>query len=235
MTEEKSTSESKKEAFVITTPIAIIVGAVLVAGAVLYTKKGSDAPANIQNGQDQTIDVKEINKLLQVRGDDFILGNPDAPVTFFEFGDFECPFCAKFHQEGRRELVEKYVNTGQVRVIWRHFPLTAIHAFAQPASEAAECAGEQGKFWQYHDGIYENTDGLTAQFLVTLGQTLGVNMDQFVSCLESGKYTQKVVDDFELGSRLNVSGTPTFFINGEQIVGAVPFASIEPVILNALK
>lgn len=227
--------ETKKEAFVITTPIAIIVGAVLVAGAVLYTKKGSDTPPNTQNGQEQTVDVKEINKLLQVRGDDFILGNPDAPVTFFEFGDFECPFCAKFHQEGRKELIEKYVNTGQVRVIWRHFPLTAIHAFAQPASEAAECAGEQGKFWQYHDGIYENTDGFTAQFFVTLGQTLGLNMDQFTSCLESGRYTQKVADDFELGQRLNVSGTPTFFINGEQIVGAIPFASIEPIILKALK
>ncbi|MDP2676943.1 MAG: DsbA family protein [bacterium] len=226
------TEETKKEGFSLSTPVAIIIAGLFIAGAVVYANQNPQAPS--VSGEEQSLSARETQKLLTVRDNDYILGNPDAPVTFFEFGDFECPFCAKFHQEARKDLMEKYVSTGQVRVIWRHFPLISIHPLAEPMSEAAECAGEQGKFWEYHDGIYESPV-LTAQLLLTLAQNLGLNMEQFTSCLESGKYAQKVADDFDLGQRVNVSGTPTFFINGEQIVGAVPFASIEPFILKALK
>lgn len=235
---EETTHEPKKEGLTLTTPIAIIVAGAIIAGAVLYVKGPSAPSTNVGGGekQQQALDASEIEKVLQVRDGDFVLGNSRAPVTLVEFGDFECPFCAQFHINARKEILSKYVDTGQVKIIWRHFPLSSIHATAQIASEAVECAGEQGKFWQYHDAIYENQESLAKDFLDDYARTAGIsNVAAFTSCVDSGKYTQKVADDFNLGISLQVSGTPTFFINGNQIVGAVPFASIEPLILQALQ
>ncbi|PIR69342.1 MAG: hypothetical protein COU47_03150 [Candidatus Niyogibacteria bacterium CG10_big_fil_rev_8_21_14_0_10_46_36] len=234
MTEEtqETKQEVKKAGFSISTPVAIIVAGLFIAGAVIYANKTPQQPA--PNGGQQQLSAKEVQKILTVRDDDYILGNPDAPVTFFEFGDFECPFCAKFHAEAWQDIVANYVDTGKVRVIWRHFPLNSIHPLAQPAAEASECAGEQGKFWEYHDGVYE-TPSLTASALISVGQDIGLDMNAFQACLEAGTYSQKVADDFDLGRKVNVTGTPTFFINGNPIIGALPFSDFEPVIEQELR
>ena len=150
-----TSDESKNNPYAI--PGAIIVAGVMIAGAVMYGM-GSPVPApTVQNtAQNQQAGVaavlsEELKAFLAERDGDYVFGNPSATVTITEFGDFECPFCAKFHTDTRPQIVDKYVKTGQVKMLWRHFPLASIHQFAEPASLAVECAGEQGKFWEYHD------------------------------------------------------------------------------------
>ena len=232
-----TSNEPKSNPYAI--PGAIIVAGVMIAGAVMYGM-GSPVPApNVQNpGQNQPAGVgavlsEELKTFLAERDGDYVFGNPDAPVTITELGDFECPFCAKFHTDTRPQIIDKYVKTGQVKILWRHFPLTSIHQFAEPASLATECAGEQGKFWGYHDILFESKK-LDNVSLTSHAQTLGLNTGQFQSCMEAGKYLEKVRNDFKLGQQAGVNGTPSFFINGELIVGAVPLTAIEPVILKAL-
>ena len=213
----------------------------MVAGAVMYgggNPNPASAPQNQQQNQPAAAGTAVLNEdikaFLSERPGDYVLGNPDAPVTITEFGDFECPFCAKFHTDTRPQIVDKYVKTGQAKLLWRHFPLTAIHQLAEPASLAAECAGEQGKFWEYHDLLFE-TAKLDSASLAEHAGLLGLNLGAFQSCITSGKYLEKVSGEFDLGRQAGVSGTPSLFVNGELIVGAVPFASIEPIILKALE
>lgn len=233
-------SEPKNNAYTI--PAAIIVAGAMVAGAVMYGGGGkTEAPATGARNPAQNQPASagaalsdDIKAFIAERPGDYVFGNPDAPVTITEFGDFECPFCAQFHTATRPQIIDKYVKTGQVKLLWRHFPLTAIHKQAEPASVAAECAGEQGKFWQYHDIVFETKKFDNASLVAHAG-SLSLNLDDFKSCVDSGKYLEKVRGETNLGLQAGVSGTPTFFVNGEPIVGAVPFSSFEPLILKALE
>lgn len=231
-------NETKNNTYTI--PGAIILAGVMIAGAVMYgggAKTGAPTPTgNPALNQPAAAGVAlsdDVKKFLADRPGDYVFGNPDAPVTITEFGDFECPFCAQFHSTTRQQIIDKYVKTGQVKFLWRHFPLTAIHKQAEPASVAAECAGEQGKFWQYHDLVFE-TKKFDNASLVTHAGTLNLNIDDFKSCIDSGKYLEKVRSETNLGLQAGISGTPSFFVNGELIVGAIPFSSFEPLILKAL-
>lgn len=230
-------SDTKNNAYTI--PVAIIVAGAMVAGAVMYGGgSGVPAPKNGSPAQNQPAAVgaelsDDIKAFLAERPGDYVFGNPDAPVTITEFGDFECPFCAQFHIVTRPQIIDKYVKTGQVKLLWRHFPLTAIHKQAEPTSVAAECAGEQGKFWQYHDIVFETKKFDNASLAAHAG-TINLNIENFKSCIDSDKYLEKVRSETNLGLQAGVSGTPSFFVNGELIVGAVPLSSFEPLILKAL-
>lgn len=232
-------SEVKNNPYTI--PGAIIVAGAMVAGAVMYGGGSPNPIPNpsgqnpVQNQQAGTAVVlsDDLKAFLAEREGDYVFGNPDAPVTITEFGDFECPFCSKFHIDTRPQIINKYVKSGQVKILWRHFPLSSIHQFAEPASLAAECAGEQGKFWEYHDLLFE-TKKLDGVSLTAHAEALGLDSGQFKSCVDAGKYLEKIRGEFNLGRQAGVSGTPSFFIDGELVVGAVPFASIEPIILKAL-
>ena len=143
---------------------------------------------------------------------DHILGNPDAPVTLVEYGDYECPHCA------RAEPVVKAVREAmgdKLRIVFRNFPLTEIHRHAQHAAEAAEAAGEQGKFWEMHGAIFAHQrQGLEDSDLAKLAGTVGADESEITTALESGTFTERVQEDFMSGVRSGVNGTPTFFING---------------------
>lgn len=161
--------------------------------------------------------------------DDPFIGPEDAPVTVVEFGDFQCPYCKQFADETLRDLLEEY--EGDIRFVYRDFPLSSIHPDAQRSAEAAECADEQGMFWEMHDAIFaQQPQGLSEEDLTLLAQDIGLDQDQFIDCLDSGLTTDEVLADYDDGLRYGVSGTPTFYINGIELVGAQPLREFEDII-----
>jgi protein-disulfide isomerase len=157
-----------------------------------------------------------------------VQGDVDAPVTIIEFSDFECAFCTRFYTETYPQVVAEYIETGIAKMAYMHFPLD-FHPNAQKAGEASECANDQGKFWEYHDRLFD-TGALTVSDLKSHAAALDLDQTQFDECLDSGKYTQEVMDDMAVGSAAGVSGTPGFVVNGVLIVGAQPFDVFEQVI-----
>jgi protein-disulfide isomerase len=163
-----------------------------------------------------------------------IQGNKNAKVTIIEFADFRCPFCEQFFTNTEPQIISDYVNTGKVKYVFRDF------AFLGPASitagDAAECANDQGKFWDYYNYLYKNqpdesdtsmynTDTLTQEAV-----TLGMNGDTFRSCLDGKKDESKVNQDLADGQKAGVSGTPSFFVNGTALVGAQPYSAFKTLI-----
>ena len=163
--------------------------------------------------------------------DDPALGLEDASITLIEFSDYECPFCSRWHAEVFLPLMEKYPD--QVRFVYRDFPLPS-HPNAAPAAEAANCAREQDKFWEFHDQLFNSTQGLNAALYEQIAVDLGLDMDQFQECVENRTYQQEVAADFEYAAGLGVSSTPTFFLNGIPIVGAQPFEFFDEVVRREL-
>ena len=154
---------------------------------------------------------------------DPMLGDPNAPVTIVEFSDFECPFCARFYSQTYKLIKEDYIDTGKANIVFRDFPL-AFHPQAEPAAIAAECAHEQGKFWEFHDLIFENQARLSPSAYLGWAEDLELDMDQFSDCVDSQKYKSEVAKDYNDGGRLGITGTPGFFVNGELITGAQPYS-----------
>jgi protein-disulfide isomerase len=166
---------------------------------------------------------------LSIDGDP-VKGDEDAPVTIYEFSDFECPFCGRYYSQTYDQVVSEYVDTGQAKIVYKDFPLSQIHPNAQKASEAAECAQEQGQFWEFHDRLFENQDSLTLDNYVQWAGDLGMDTDSFRECVESGQFESEVQGDLQEGRNNGVSGTPTFFINGRKLVGAQPFSQFQSAI-----
>ncbi len=163
--------------------------------------------------------------------DDPFKGGANAKVVIVEFSDYQCPYCARA-ESTVEQILDAYGN--KVKFVYRDFPLPG-HQFAQKAAEATECADEQGKFWEYHDLVFENQQSLSADSLKNYARTLNLDGSKFDSCLDSGKYTQEVKKDLSDGAKYGVEGTPTFFINGIKIPGAVPFEQFKQIIDNELK
>jgi protein-disulfide isomerase len=160
-----------------------------------------------------------------------VKGNPDAPVTIVEFADFQCPYCGTV-QPALKSVLEKY--QGKVRFGFRDFPLRSIHPQAQMAAEASHCAGEQGKFWEYHDLLYANQSRLDQAGLTDQARTAGLDVERFGSCLTSGKFKAQIDIDLQAGTISGVSGTPAFFINGVLLSGAQPASAFESIIDSGL-
>ncbi len=154
-------------------------------------------------------------------------GSATAPVIIVEFSDFQCPYCRQV-QPTLKNLLAKY--EGRVSVAYRDLPLREIHPQAQLAAEASRCAGEQGKFWEYHDLLFTNPDKLNRDGLVEQARSLKLDEKQFDSCLSNGKYKAQVEQDLQEGMRAGVTGTPGFFINGVLLSGAQPQAAFEGII-----
>ena len=161
--------------------------------------------------------------------DDPILGPKDAIVTIIEFSDFECPYCRRV-QPTLKRLLKEY--EGKIRLVFRDFPLS-FHKNAQKAAEAAQCAGDQDKFWPYHDKLFEQT-ALGLDDLKKYAGELELNMDAFNACLESDKYAQEVAADMQDGQAAGVSATPSFFVNGQPLSGAVPYERFQDLVEAAL-
>lgn len=171
------------------------------------------------------------------------LGENGAKVTIVEFSDFQCPFCRKWFTETYEQLKTEYIDTGKVKLYYRHYPLDNIHPAALPSAIASECANDQGKFWEFHDLIYNKQEekgaGTTIQYtnddIKTWVQDLGIDSAAFNECLDSEKHKDNVTKDQSDGSAVGVNATPTFFVNGRSIVGAQPFSNFKTIIDEELK
>lgn len=166
-------------------------------------------------------------------------GDSNAKVTVIEFGDLRCPFCEKFFSEDEGKLLQDYVDTGKVNFAFRNY------AFLGPAStlaaNAAECANDQGKFWDFHDYLYKNqpdesdTSMYTVDNLTQVAGDLGMDTTKFNNCLSTTADSKSLAEDMSAATDAQVDGTPTFFINGQRIVGAVPYDQLKQAIDAELK
>jgi protein-disulfide isomerase len=164
---------------------------------------------------------------IDVSADDPAIGSASAPVTLVEFSDFQCPFCQRVAPT-LKQVKEKYGD--KVRVVWKDFPLTQIHPQAFKAGEAAHCAADQGKFWEYHDRLFANQQALQPTDLKKHAADMGLDAAAFATCLDSSKYGERVRDGVAEGSRLGVNSTPTIYINGRVLSGAQPYETFVSVI-----
>ena len=158
-------------------------------------------------------------------------GPEGAKVTIVEFSDFQCPFCSRAH-DTVEEVMQAYA--GKVRLVFRHFPLE-FHPNAPKAAEAAACAAEQGKFWEYHDVLFKNQQTLAVENLKEHATSVGLDGAKFTECLDSGRMAALVKIDTEAGKKAGVNGTPAFFINGNMISGAQPMEEFKKIIDEELK
>lgn len=241
---------------------AVLIAAFLVAGlGVVMAAPDQAAPdteivERLRALEDQ---VFELNKLLRTivppspvnQIEPFLLpianapfrGSEAATVVVIEFSDFECPFCGRHAAGVYREIQQRFVDTGKVRYAFRHLPLEQIHPHARQAAEAAECARQQGRFWEYHDRLFAQQKSMTRDDLSRHANSVTLKVEAFESCLNEGEMAGRVAVDVAEVKRLGLTGTPVFMIGEMQkdgsarvthkIVGSHPFAVYESV-LNAL-
>lgn len=212
----------------------IVVGALLVATALIY-------PNLKPIGEIATRDPG-----VHPMANDNAMGDPNAPIKMEEFSDFQCPYCARFHEETEWQITNSYVTDGTVYFVYRSYG-NFIGPESKAAAEAAYCAGDQDKYWEYHDILFanqtgENVGAFTDRRLGAFAETLSLDMDAFNSCFSSGKYTDRVQQDYSDGTAAGVTGTPAFLItytvDGEEkhrfIAGAYPFSEFQTQFDEAL-
>jgi len=213
-------------------------------GILKFIQKQREEQQKVQvNRQKNSIQkAKNLRPVSKTR--DHIYGNPDAEISLIEYSDFECPFCKRFHPTPKR-LVKAY--EGKVNWVYRHFPLGFHNPLAQKEAEASECANELGgndAFWKYADLIYERTrsngQGLAMEKLPSMASEIGLDSQVFQSCLDSGKYADRVKEDIREGASIGVSGTPATFVfhhkTGRVLMqsGAYPFETFKGLIDSLL-
>lgn len=189
---------------------------------------GTEVP-NAESGEPVDVAVSE--------GSVF-LGNENASVTVIEFADYQCPFCKKFFTDTFPKLKSTYIDSGKVKFYYQDFAF--LGSESTRAAEASQCALDQNKFWEYHDTLYknqgaENSGAFSDQKLIDLGKNSGLDVAIFEQCLSNKKYLERVNQTLASAKNYGVSGTPTVFINGKRLVGALPFTSYEKLIEEALK
>jgi protein-disulfide isomerase len=212
----------------------IVVGALLVAAALIYP--------NLQPvGEVTSADPSERPMV-----NDNAMGDPNAPIKIEEFSDFQCPYCARFHEETEPQLASTYVADGTVYFVYRSFG-NFIGPESKAAAEAAYCAGDQNKYWEYHDILFanqtgENVGAFSDRRLQAFAEALALDMDAFNNCLNSGKHSARVDQDRVDGTAAGVTGTPAFSItykvDGVEkqrfISGAYPYSEFQTQIEGAL-
>ena len=157
-----------------------------------------------------------------ISGGSPILGNSNAPITILEWGDYQCTFCYKFHQSTLDVINEEFIKTGKVKLIFKDFPLNGPDSFL--AAQAAYCAQDQERYWQFHNELYKNWGGertgwITRNSLEKFANTINLNLDEFNKCLDEKKYEQKVTTLHEFGKEIGIDATPSFLVfNDEKII-----------------
>jgi protein-disulfide isomerase len=238
------------------TPVLIVVSIVLAfAVGVLWQKveNSSGRSATTSQGQDfentqppvpqgpslGKISEDQASRLKRVVEEDHVRGDVNASIVLIEYSDYECPFCARFHPTVQ-QILDEYGD--QVKWVYRHYPLDAIHPQARPAAVASECVADLGgnnAFWQFTDSIFDDQSGLTN--LAGVAQSVGISLSEFNSCFESGKFADRVESDLQEGMAAGVTGTPGNFILNENtgevwfVPGAYPYEQIKPFIDEALQ
>lgn len=168
------------------------------------------------------------------------LGDPNAPVRIDEFSDFQCPACALFHDETLSQIIDTYVASGQVYFVFRNFPILDRQGTTESrdAANAVYCAGEQNRFWEYHDMLFANRIGegagsFTRARLEAMAEQIGLDAS-FNTCLREQRYDDRVIEDITAAIEAEFNSTPSFLVNGQPLVGAVPFSAFVTIIESAL-
>jgi protein-disulfide isomerase len=208
----------------IVTVVAVIVVALVVVGILIYpslTKK----------------EVKINRPMVNFN----TMGDPNAPVKITEYSDFQCPYCKRFTDETEKQIVDTYVATGKVYFVYIPFGPGGnyIGPESKAAAMAAFCAGDQGKFWEFHDILFtnhtgENVGDYTDEHLMAFAKKLRLDIDKFSSCVSSNKFEQKLQEGIAQGQQAGITGTPYFLVNGTPLEGAQPFENFKQVIDAAL-
>ena len=189
--------------------IVIIIAVAVAAGAAVYLSRQPDEPTNT-SATPTHVDIK---------GGGHFRGPENAQLTLVEFGDYQCPSCGAFHPLVK-EILNRYPQ--QVRLEYHHFPLITVHPNTMLASQAVEAAGDQGKFWEMHDAVFEHQNDWSGSpnpepMFITLATGLGLDINKFMQGLRSPEIQQRILRDVERGQDAKVEATPTFFISGEQV------------------
>lgn len=232
--------DSKPNKFIV--PGAILIAGLIIAGAIYYDRK---TPVDTLQDQAAAPAASPLDNLKPVTTKDHILGNPDAPLTFVLFTDFECPFCKNFHMT-MKKIMDEYGKSGKLRWIFRHLPLTELHSKSKTEAIATECANELGgneAFWMYIDRIFELTpsnNGLDLNELPKIAEYIGLNKTKFETCLNSGKFDQLIDDERQDAINSGAMGTPYGVLigpDGEKSVipGALPYTDVKTAIDEILK
>jgi len=214
----------------------LITGVVVVAALALL---GLMLAPAIQEATAPVGEIVTVAEKVRPQAEQNAMGDPNAPVKIEEFSDFQCPYCKLFSDETEQQIVENYVATGKVYFVYR-----SMGEFIGPESvsamEAALCAGEQAKFWQYHDILFanwqgENVGSFSNKRLLAFGTSLGLDINALRSCITSNKYENQITQDQIAGENYGIKSTPSFVINGElKIIGASPFQKFQQEIEAAL-
>lgn len=160
---------------------------------------------------------------------DHVRGSATAKVTLIEYSDFECPYCSR-HLDTINQLLADYPN--DIRLVYRHFPLTSLHQYAEMAAEASECAADQGKFWEMHDALFTlaSETGLSESGIKGLANSIGLDATTFNNCLDNGEKIDVIAAQYQAGAAAGVSGTPATFVNGMLVEGAVPLSTFVQIV-----
>lgn len=223
-------------------PASILIAAVLISGSIIYLVKSGSVQPKSPAVADQGVAAPVANTadISKISDRDAILGDPNAPVTIVEYADFQCPYCGKFFTDAEPLIREQYVKTNKVKLIYRDFAFLGPESTA--SAEAAECAKDQGKFWTYHDALYnteiadgkEGNGNLNRSLFLSLAKNLKLDIDSFTSCIDSNKYADVVTKSVSDAQSFGVNSTPASFVNGQKIVGAQPFSVFQAAIDQAL-
>lgn len=218
-------------------PVIVVVIAAVALGFALVSASGGDddgqgsSSAQAASGNGEETESTERRD----EADPLAMGDVDAPVVMVNYSDFQCPYCGKFARDSQPELVKDYVDEGILRIEWRDFPYFGDES--KVSAVAARAAAEQDKFWEFHDEMYAdqpemNSGKIDTEYLTDIAEDIDLDVDQFKADLESDEFQDQVEEDFTEGQQIGVTGTPTFVINGTQIVGAQPLNTFTDVIEN---
>jgi protein-disulfide isomerase len=175
------------------------------------------------------------------------IGSESAPVVIVEYSDYQCPFCRVWFNQSEEQLIQTYVDTGKVQFVYKDFPLS-FHPMAAPSANAARCAGDQGKYWEYHDALYAeqnalNAQGGTVQYTLAdikaWGKKIGLNESTFNACVDADTYASEIAENMAEGQTVGVGGTPSFVIGlrnetGQLVVGAQPYSTFQAALDSLL-
>lgn len=211
----------------------IVLGGIAVVGAamLLYQLYGSNGSAAMQ-----PVEVA-MDPATLAATEGISLGDEDAPVVIFEFADFQCPGCGQFATFVTPLIKERLVEPGLVRYVFYDFPL-AMHPNSFIAARAGRCANAQGRFWDYHDALFQQQPVWAAErnpigMFVEMAGEIGLDVGDFESCLESDQYAEEVTRSLELGKSLGVAATPTIFVNGMRLPGPPSYSELEAIVHQA--
>ena len=229
---EESQASSRLRTVSLLIPIAFVFG--LFAGYMIWGRSLASAAANNAAADPAASQPAAVQTPQQVtrynvdEGGNAAFGPKDAPITIIEFSDYQCPYCVKWDTEVYQRLLQTYPD--KIRFVYRDFPLYSLHPEAGPAAEAADCAGEQGRYYDYHDKLFSGEFELGANAYSQYATELGLDKAKFEDCMTSHRFKDEVTADYQYASNLGVRSTPTFFINGIALIGAQPLEAFQQII-----